>query len=252
MVSEIISPTEIKYISGEGFSSFSATDKSARLKLNGLKPQLFGRGKDKNRKFQIELNREENPMFKWSQTLGYQLWLQSKNGEVIPQVEDKQFQFELNRFFNITERRDKLLNVDERIEIRRRCFLEGPDFAKFCKKRYENGFILANSYFKDHKIEGFEAAKSVYEYFPNQYLIFWEEHSKDYEFYFHPQKAPTKKLENEFKKCLKNLLPDKIDFSKIEDRFKDTISYSQSLIPESDKTLCHALQSWKKNSQVCR
>jgi hypothetical protein len=190
-----------------------------------------------------EISASLTESFIWSIDLGKDLWSQSKCGSVIPKLKNKHLQNQIEYLYHMTERRDLYYNLCERYDIRRRCFLEGPEFAKYCKKSIENGFILHHQVYPS-PIEGYKRFDSMIEYFPHSYLIHWKEKSDDIKYSFLPTKAQTPKMEKIFKDALRSILPNECRFSEYSKCFQDTFKLSSSLLPQSSKTVPHALQNW--------
>jgi len=190
----------------------------------------------------------KNDLYEWSEKLGKELWLEySKKGTIT----HPDLVHPFNVLYTTCKERDKYYKTDRTDEIIRDCFLKGPEFAKYCKKSLENGFILKHLDDKN-AIEGYKEFDGFEDYFPHYPLIFWKEEVNDFfEYSFIETKSLSKKIKEEYRQALFAILP-KVDVSINMERFENHFATTSSLVPGTEKTVAHCLQAWKRKPQFPR
>jgi hypothetical protein len=183
-----------------------------------------------------------NVLIDWTPDLGKNLWDQYiKKGCI--ETKDAALKAQLDILIFIIKRVKDYYGRDWTFVLRR-TLLEGPEFTKYMKKSLDHGFNLHHCGDKS-VIEGFVKHNSFEDYFPEYVLPFWKEECEDIRYSFLPCKEIPKKIENEYKSALREIIPKNINLDINLDRFLEHYSNSSSYLMSDNKTMPHLVQAWK-------
>jgi hypothetical protein len=187
-------------------------------------------------------------LIEWTLDLGKELYANFiKTGRV--KTSDPDLQRMFDTLLHTLKRQEQYYQINRIDNVIRRTCLEGPAYAKWCKKSLEYGFILAHM--RDKKMyEGFPEFKSFQDYVPEYLLPFWKEEVEDIRYSFIPCKKYSEKTIKEYQEALMAILPDEVDLNIDVDRFINRFATTSSLIPDTDKTTAHMYQAWKTAPQI--